>query len=109
MYWWDIRRNLDLKLADISENDIVSVNLVGNYSLDLVKQNEILTDVLNDRFYFARINDLSTLKINPKDYENDISLKGEFIRNVLASNLNEEDKNSVIEYGIKALLKEDFE
>ncbi len=105
----EIRRNLDLKLAEISENDIVSVNLVGNYSLDLVKQNEILSDVLNDRFYFARINDLSTLKINPKDYENDISLKGEFIRNVLASKLNEEDKNRVIEYGIKALLKEDFE
>jgi DNA repair exonuclease SbcCD nuclease subunit len=105
----EIRRNLDLKIADISENDILSINLVGNYSLDMVKQNEILTEFLNDRFYFARINDLSTLKINPKDYENDISLKGEFIRNVLASKLKEEDKNRVIEYGIKALLKEEFE
>ena len=77
--------------------------------LKLVDEPGVLSDVLNDRFYFARINDLSTLKINPKDYENDISLKGEFIRNVLASKLNEEDKNRVIEYGIKALLKEDFE
>lgn len=105
----EIRRNLDLTLSEISENDMVSVNLVGTYSLDMVKQNEILANVLNERFYFARVNDLSKLKVNPKDYENDISLKGEFIRNVLQSKLNEEDKNSVIEYGIKALLKEDFE
>lgn len=104
----EIRKNLNLKLNDIEHEDIVLVRLTGTYSLDLIKQNEMLEEALNDRFYYVKISDESKLKINPKDYENDISLKGEFIRNVLASDMDEEDKNDVIEYGIKALLKEDL-
>ena len=41
-----------------------------------------------------------------KKYVNDVSLKGEFIRNVMNSNLSQEEKVKVIEYGIKALIKE---
>ena len=63
---------------------------------------------LNDQYYFVRIKDDSTLKINIDDYKNDISLKGEFIRNVLNSDLKENEKAEVIEYGIKALLKEEI-
>lgn len=104
----EIRKNLNLKLNDIEHDDIVLVIFTGTYSLDLIKQNEMLEEALNDRFYYVKILDQSKLKINPKDYENDVSLKGEFIRNVLASDMDEEDKNDVIEYGIKALLKEDL-
>ena len=104
----DIRRNIDLKLNDIPLTDMVRIRLVGNYDLSLIKQNEMLEEALNDKFYFARVTDESKLKINPKDYENDISLKGEFIRNVLSSDLPLDDKNMIIEYGIKALLKEEI-
>ncbi len=104
----DIRRNLELKLNDISPLDMVKVRLTGNYDLNLIKQNDMLEEALNEKFYFARISDESKLRDNAKDYENDISLKGEFIRNVLASDLSEDDKNMIIEYGIKALLKEEI-
>ncbi len=104
----DIRRNIDLKLNDISPDDMVKLRLTGYYDLGLIKQNEMLEESLNEKFYFGKIYDESKLKINPRDYENDISLKGEFIRNVLASDMPEDDKNMVIEYGIKALLKEEI-
>ena len=104
----DIRKLVNLRCDDIKEKDMVKVKLVGKYNLDIYKQNENLEESLNDKFYFAKIVDDSSLKINPLDYENDISLKGEFIRNVLKSNLSDEDKNQVIEFGIKALMKEDL-
>ncbi|MBR6072484.1 MAG: DNA repair exonuclease [Acholeplasmatales bacterium] len=104
----DIRRNAELKLNDIPQDDMVRLRLQGYYNLDLIKQNEMLEEALNEKFYFAKVSDESKLKINPKDYENDISLKGEFIRSVLNSDLPENDKNMVIEYGIKALLKEEI-
>ncbi len=104
----DIKKLVSLRCDDIREKDMVKVRLVGKYSLDIYKQNENLEDMLNERFYFAKVIDDSSLKINPLDYENDISLKGEFIRNVLKSDLSEEDKNQVIEFGIKALMKEDL-
>ena len=48
------------------------------------------------------------MKIDPNDYKNDISLKGEFIRLVLNSNENEEDKASIIRAGIQALSGEEI-
>ena len=106
--WVEIRRNVTLKLTDIPQSDMIRIRLVGEYDLSLIKQNELLERSLNQQYYLARVSDESRLRINPKEYENDISLKGEFIRNVLASKLSEDDKNRIIEYGIKALMKEEI-
>ena len=106
--WMDIKKNVDLKLTNIPQSDMVRVRLTGTYDMNLIKQNELLEGALNQKFYFAKVSDESKLRINPKDYENDISLKGEFIRNVLQSKMPEEDKIHVIEYGIKALMKEEI-
>ena len=106
--WVEIRRNVTLKLTDIPQSDMIRIRLVGEYDLSLIKQNELLERSLNQQYYFARVSDESRLRINPKEYENDISLKGEFIRNVLTSKLSEDDKNRIIEYGIKALMKEEI-
>jgi len=104
----EIRKNIDLKLNDISPDDMVKLRLQGYYNLDLIKHIEMIEESLNEKYYFAKVVDESKLKINPKEFENDISLKGEFIRNVLSSDLSDDDKNMVIEYGIKALLKEEI-
>ena len=48
------------------------------------------------------------MAINPEDYKNDISLKGEFIRLVLASDGSEEDKAAIIRTGMQALMGEEI-
>ena len=48
-------------------------------------------------FYFIKIYDETKLLINYEDYANDISLKGEFIRLVQASDLSEEEIAQVID------------
>ncbi|MBQ9900179.1 MAG: DNA repair exonuclease [Acholeplasmatales bacterium] len=107
--WIDVRKNVSLKTNSIPDKDMVKVRLIGNYDINLVKQIELLNEYLNEHYFFAKVVDESKIAINAKDYENDISLKGEFIRNVLQSNdLTPDEKNEIIEYGIKALMKEEI-
>lgn len=37
------------------------------------------------------------------DYKNDVSLKGEYIRQILSSNLDEKEKERLIQIGLEAL------
>lgn len=63
---------------------------------------------LKGSYFFCKVKNESHMKIDPNDYKNDISLKGEFIRLVLNSNENEEDKASIIRAGIQALSGEEI-
>lgn len=106
--WSDVKKVVNKNLKTINHEDLIQITLKGYYDLNFIKQIDTFEDILNDTYYYARIIDNSKLKIDPKQYENDISLKGEFIRNVLSSKLNSDEKNKIIEYGIKALMKEDI-
>ncbi len=59
-------------------------------------------------FFFSRVKDETRMAIRPEDYQNDISLKGEFIRLVLASDANEEEKAAMIRTGLQALMGEEI-
>ena len=59
--------------------------------------------VKNDA-YFVNVKDKTMPLIEPKKYENDLSLKGEFVRGVYANTeLSEEDKKRIVALGLKAL------
>ena len=59
-------------------------------------------------FYYEKVYDETKLLINYSDYEKDVSLKGEFIRMVLQSDMSEEKKSEVIRCGIMALSGEEI-
>ena len=61
-----------------------------------------------EKFYFVKIKDESILEVTLKDVENDISLRGEFIRKVLSSTLKDEEKEQTILVGLKSLFGEDL-
>ena len=63
----------------------------------------------SDDFYYFEIKDKSRPLINPEDYKFDKTLKGEFIRAVMAdSELSDGMKARVISCGINALLGEEL-
>ena len=64
--------------------------------------------MLQSRFYALKIKDESRLALAAADYENDISLKGEFVRTVLASDLPQADKDRIIVAGLAALRGEEL-
>ncbi len=94
---------------DIDKNDFCRLILTGSVSIDDKPDISALESALHDRFALLRIKDETTLAINPADYANDISLKGEFVRQVLASELDEKTKERVILCGIRALRGEELD
>ena len=90
-------------------DSLVKVTLTGSYTLETQKDLNFLKKMLEGRFYFLKIKDESRLKIEKETYEHDISLKGEFIRLVMASDRSDEEKEQIICYGIRALSGEEVE
>ena len=93
--------------ADISSESLVKITLTGTYTLETQKDLQFLKKMLEGRFWFLKIKDESHLKIEKESYEHDLSLKGEFIRLVMASNRTEEEKERMILCGIRALSGEE--
>lgn len=94
--------------SHLSTKDMVKLILTGTTAagntFDLIR----LRGVLSERFYFAKLKDESRLLIRPEDYRNDVSLKGEFVRRVMASDLKDDEKDRVIACGLRALAGEEI-
>lgn len=94
--------------AGVPQKDLVKVTLTGTYTPQTHKDLAFVRQSLEHSFYFLRIKDESTLYLEPADYANDISLKGEFIRTVMAADLTEEEKEQIICAGLLALRGEEI-
>ena len=93
--------------ADIPQTDFCRLTLTGSVSPEDLPDVPGLTAALRGRFALLRVKNETRLAIRPGDYENDISLKGEFIRQVLASGLDAEEQERVIACGLSALRGEE--
>ncbi len=97
-------------LAPISEKDMVKVSLTGKVSLSSERDLQYLTGRFENRFFAFKMNDKEVgIAVRPEEYENDISLRGEFIRTVMQGNYSDEEKRMLLELGIRALSGEEVE
>ena len=87
--------------SNIPSSSLAKFTLTGTHTLETQRDFKFLEKMLEPRYYFVKIKDESRLEIAREDY---ISLKGEFIRMVLASDKSEEEKEQIIRCGIQALL-----
>lgn len=94
--------------SKIPQTALVKFTLQGSYAADTHKDLPFLQTMLASRFYSVKIKDESRLALAAADYENDISLKGEFVRLVLASDLPKEDQDRIIVAGLAALRGEEL-
>ena len=105
----EIEDSVDRAVSGIGKGDIIRLILIGQYTVDTEKDLRHIEGMLSDRFYFARVKDESTLEINPDEYKNDISLKGEFIRLAMSdSSLSKEQSDRIITLGVRALRNEEL-
>jgi DNA repair exonuclease SbcCD nuclease subunit len=89
------------------DNSLVKVVLVGNTSVECEKNIDYILENIKSRYFFVKIYDHSKITVNYDEYMLDMSLKGEFVRIVKASNeLDEDMKAEVIRMGIQALAGE---
>ena len=97
-------------LSKISEDDLVKLRLTGERRIEEKPDAKALTERLTGRFAHIEVIDETRPEIKPEELMYDKTLKGEFIRLVLAdAELEENEKYRIIDCGIKALLGEAFD
>jgi len=93
----------------LEKDGIYRLNLVGEVDFS---GGELARDVasrLSGACLYISVKDRTTQKLDLSRYEADTTLKGEFVRTVLADNMDEEQKKRVIMVGLRALKGESIE
>lgn len=93
---------------EIPRESLVKFELQGGYSPDANKDVSYLEASLNREFFFAKVVDKTRLLIDAADFAYDQSLRGAFARAVLESNETDEEKQRIIQCGLRALRGEDI-
>ena len=84
--------------------NLYRIHLVGDISYDGENLAEDMERLLGNDCYFVSVKNRTLKKIDPSEYEGDLSLRGEFGRAVMANpDWTEERKRQVITLGLKAL------
>lgn len=96
------------KITEVLENNyskdgVIKLILVGERTPDFEIYKEDLSIALNEEYFFVKVVDRTELKLEKSFYENDKSVRGEFIRLVAESDLDAETKKRVLTYGLNAL------
>ena len=105
----EIENRVAHAVSEISRCDLVRVILTGEHEPSVKRDLDALTLRFENAFFHFEIKDASRMRISGDDYKNDKSLKGEFIRLVLAKDeLSDKEKEAIIECGIRALAGDSF-
>ncbi len=89
-------------------SSLLKIVLHGDVDVECELDTDFLEEQFADYFYCIKVTDDTKLMVNYKDYEGDVSLKGEFVRLVSESELSDEEKSMVIRAGILALQGEEI-
>lgn len=101
-----VRRTL--RSSGCTAGDMADVTLCGEIDVDCEMDLRYLHESLEAHLYFSRVNDATTLRIDPEEYLHEESLRGEFVRLVLAEpSIPESEKTAVIRCGFRAMDGED--
>ena len=106
---FDIENIVNNVTRGINSGDIVRVVLTGVREVAFTIDTERLESKFDTRFYYLEIKDGTHVRIDPEEYKHDKSLKGEFIRCVLAAEISDEEKADIIATGLAALLGESID
>lgn len=85
-------------------NDLYQINLSGEIDYDADNLADEVERSLLNSCYFVAVKDKTAPKIDFSKYDNQLSIRGEFIRVVQSkADLTQEEKQRIIKYGFQAL------
>ncbi len=91
-----------------TEEDLLKIVLTGEVDVEYTIDTEFLRKSLEPMFYYVKISDETRMRIDAERFCLDVSLKGEFVRTVMAQEeLSEEEKAAIIRYGLRAIAGEE--
>ncbi len=93
-----------LGAAGCGKDDLVKIVLRGAVDVACEKDPSYFPARFSPDFYFVKVYDETSLLVETEDYMRDVSLKGEFVRQVMEDpSIPEEDKKIMIRYGLQAI------
>ena len=102
-----VREILDRE--EFSPSCLLKLVLIGEVDVECEKDIDFLRKRFESGYYFLKIYDESVLKVDYNQFALDESLKGEFVRVVMGNDaLTEEEKTTIVRYGIQALAGEEL-
>ncbi len=105
----EVLKLMQNKAANYKKDDMLEFILKGEIEADLYLPLNYLKDTLENDHYFVKIKDNAKLKIDYAKYRHNISLKGEFLRQVEDKESSSKLKEAIIHTGFAVLNDEDFE
>lgn len=94
-----------LSTVNHPSTSLIKIILTGSMDVECEKDVQYLTKSFEDGYYFLKIYDETTLKVDITQFINDPSLKGEFVRKVMEADFSDEEKGTIIRYGLLVLEK----
>ena len=99
----EIQKAMEAAAETIASEHLVQFTLRGSYTLETQKDFRPILNSMERNRYFVRMKDESCLDLPKESYAYDISLRGEFIRTVMASDKSDREKEEIIRWGMQAL------
>ena len=104
-----VEMKVRMALQQIDKSDIVRVKLFGKYTAESHRDVDALAEKLREEYFWAEVIDESRLdRTNLTPPSDEISLVSRFMRMVGEAELDETQKDKVIEYALKALTGEEI-
>lgn len=100
------RINNDPGWQKTGTGDLIKLVLCGECPAEAERNLKYLQTALQDSVFLLRIADRTGVHISVDEYERDRSLKGEFVRRVMAADLPQQRKKAIIRLGLRALAGE---
>lgn len=100
----------ELQKMALPVTSLVKIVLTGMLDVECERDITYIRTRFQEDYYFVKVYDETTLKIDVEAYMLDMSLKGEYVRQVMADDsLSEEDKKIIIRYGLQAIAGEEVQ
>lgn len=94
---------------NVTKDSVIRIVLCGEMDVDSSIDVAFIEKVFEGRFFHFEIEDDTGLRVDESNYENDKTLKGEYVRMVMKKpGLSETDRREIIRIGLKALAGEEI-
>lgn len=100
----EILRKINNTVRKIDVDTFLRITIIGRSAFGLTINSDALKDQLQNRLFNVEVYDNTVMDIDEEAFENDISLRSEFVRLALQdASLSESERNRLISCGWKAL------
>ncbi|MBQ2876686.1 MAG: metallophosphoesterase [Clostridia bacterium] len=100
----EVERTVERALLGIPAEDMVRVVLTGEHTASTLRDLESIKRRFSQSYFYFEARDNSRLCLDPEEFAKDPTLRGEFVRLVMADgSLSQEERDRILECGLRAL------